>query len=117
VKKSKHVVLLITGSVLLTACNQQQEQQAGWMENATNSSGTNSTRGRGNVLYHPSPVIYPWYHPGRYFGSDPNRTSVRSGTSSSRSGVSSANRSSSGSSASHSSTSRGGFGSHSSSSS
>jgi hypothetical protein len=117
VKKSRQVVLLITGSVLLTACNQEQNQGAGYSADfGTNQPGASNSStyvgpGGTRVVHH-SPIIYPWYHPSRYFGpgSSPSRSS----------GLSSPSRSGSGNSgASHtsSSPSRGGFGSHSTSSS
>jgi hypothetical protein len=113
VKRSRHVVLLITGSVLLTACSQEQDQGRGYSgEFGTNNGiGTNSAgyAAPGRTVVHHSPMIYPWYHPYRYFSS---------GSSSSRSGLSSSGQSRSGSSSGASAApARGGFGSHSSSSS
>src|ERR1044071_2526301 len=81
VKKSKQVVLLITGSVLLTACNQEQSPvsnySADFGTNAPAGSNSSGYVGPGGTVVRHSPIIYPWYHPNRYLG--PGSSSSRSG--------------------------------------
>ncbi|PYI81722.1 MAG: hypothetical protein DME26_19355 [Verrucomicrobia bacterium] len=96
-KKSRQVALLITGSVVLAACNKTDDSaspgaSASW---STNVDGTIVTNQNRSV----SRRYYSWYHPYRYFG--PGSSSF--GSSATRS---------SGSTSRSSSTSRGGFGSH-----
>jgi hypothetical protein len=96
VKKSRHVALLITGSVVLAACNKTDDSatpgaSASWSTNLDGAIVTNQNRTIPRTHY-------AWYHPARYFSAG------------SRSSSSSTSKSSSSSSRS-SSTSRGGFGS------
>src|SRR3954464_513989 len=113
-KRSRQVALVITGSVVLAACNQSNPASpaTGAALGTNTVGGTNYTQGSGRVVSH---TYYPWYHPYRYFSDSSG--SGRSSSSSSlnqRSGSSSS--SSTGSKSGGSSVSRGGFG-HSSSSS
>lgn len=136
-KRSRQVVLVITSTVVLAACDRAREPLPPPVVTADRTSepaavgepapagqpvagvgtvarGTNSSAPGGTVT---RTHFYPWYHPGAYFGS---RSGVRPTPADSSSGLHSGGStrpSHSAPSPSHSSPSRSGFGSHGSSSS